>query len=197
MPRRDHARVTADILIEHGAVLLGQASPRSGRLLPVYPDPRRLVSNPIAMKAIARCLLSEMRDLTFDYVCAVATSGISFAAYSCQEGGLRLSYTHNPAGARSWKLVPCLPSGSHLLILDDASGWGRTKLPAVRALIEQGYAVTDILSVSELGVPPTPWYRKRGIKMHSLVDARTILQRMREMGRISRRHIPTRMELVG
>ena len=143
------------------------------------------MSNPIAMKAIARCLLSEMRDLTFDYVCAVATSGIPFAAYSCQEGGLRLSYTHNPAGARSWKLVPCLPSGSHLLILDDASGWGRTKLPAVRALIEQGYAVTDILSVSELGVPPTPWYRKRGIKMHSLVDARTVLQRMREMGRIS------------
>lgn len=182
-----------DLFIDEHAYELGVVSLRSGRVFPVFPEPRHLLLSPYAMQVIASLLLQVWPHFQFDRICAVATAGIPFASYACTQGNIPLCYAFpQPRPQRNSlqtyfsafiELPLCPPL--RLLLVDDASGWGQTKLPLIQGLYHEGWSITGILSVIEQGRGYLPWYQEHHLCIRALTSAKALLERLWIRDRIS------------
>lgn len=173
-----------DLFIDEKAYGLGVQSLRSARILPVCPDPRLLVSSPQALGYCAHLLAQQFSCFQFDAVCAIATAAIPFAAVATTIAQVPLTYVFPiPRQARntlrgSYELEGHVPQSARLLIIDDASGWGLTKLPVLQRLYTQGWQISGVLSVIDLRVPYHHWYAEHDIPCVALSSARALLERL-------------------
>jgi len=182
-----------DLFIDEHAYELGVISLRSRRVFPVFPEPRHLLLSPCAMQMIASLFLQVWSRFQFDRICAVATAGIPFATYACAQGNIPLCYAFpQPRPQRntlqtyfsSFIELPLCPP-LRLLLVDDASGWGQTKLPLIQGLHQEGWSITGILSIIEQGRVYLPWYQEQNICIRALTSAKALLERLRVRNRIS------------
>jgi orotate phosphoribosyltransferase len=183
-----------DVVIDEQAYSLGVVSQRSGRVFPIFPEPRHLLLSPHAMQVITHLLLQVWPRFPFDRICAIATAGIPFAAYACALGNIPLCYAFpQPRSQRnslqqtyfsSFIEAPLAPP-LRLLLIDDASGWGATKLPLLQGLLREGWSITGVLSVIELGRGYLPWYQEHHISMRALTSAKALLERLHARSCIS------------
>jgi hypothetical protein len=72
-----------------------------------------------------------------------------------------------------------------LLLIDDASGWGQTKLPLLQGLLHEGWDITGMLSVIEQGRGYLPWYQEHHLCTRALTSAKALLERLWIQGHIS------------
>ena len=191
---RDAAEITSRILLETKAVLFNPDQPftfTSGRVSPVYVDCRRLISFPRA-RAKLMDLASDLigRSVGFESLDAVAggeTAGIPFAAWMADRLMLPMLYVRKaPKGfGRNAQIEGHLPEGARVLLVEDMTTDGRSKVNFCNALRAAGASVEHVFVVFFYDI--FPHGRKvlgdLGITMHALATWWDVLAAARESGR--------------
>jgi len=148
------AELTAKMLLEVEAVRFMADKPfifTSGWASPVYTDCRRLISFPrVRTTLIDFATATIERDAGFEQFDAVAggeTAGIPFAAWMADRLGLPMLYVRKKAKGfgRNAQIEGNLVEGQRVLLVEDMTSDGRSKINFVNALRTGGAKVEHVL----------------------------------------------------
>ncbi len=181
------AETVAKMLLEIDAVHFRSDEPytfTSGLASPVYIDCRKLISYPRIRGALMDFGASVvMRDAGFEQFDAVAggeTAGIPFAAWLSERLALPMLYVRKkPKGfGRDAQIEGALADGARILLVEDLTTDGGSKIKFAEALRTAGATVTDTFAVFYYGIfPDTPDRLKAaGMRLHYLATWRDVLE---------------------
>ncbi|HWK15221.1 MAG TPA: orotate phosphoribosyltransferase [Rhizobiaceae bacterium] len=160
----------------------------SGLSSPVYIDCRKLISYPRIRSAIMDFAASTIfRSVGFEQFDAVAggeTAGIPFAAWLSDVMGLPMLYVRKkPKGfGRDAQIEGNLPEGARLLLVEDLTTDGGSKIKFAEAIEKAGAKVTDTFAVFYYDIfPDTPdRLAAAGMRLHYLCTWWDVLKVARE-----------------
>jgi orotate phosphoribosyltransferase len=147
------AEVTAKMLLEVKAVLFSDGKPftfTSGWASPVYIDCRKLISYPrIRGQLVDFAVATLARDAGFEQFDAVAggeTAGIPYAAWIADRLGLPMQYVRKKAKGfgRNAQIEGDIREGARILLVEDLTTDGRSKINFCKALREAGATVEHV-----------------------------------------------------
>ena len=150
------AEMTAGMLIEIQAIRFRADKPyvfTSGLASPVYIDCRKLISYPriraTLMDFAASIVLREIGFEKFDAVAGGETAGIPFAAFLAEKLSLPMQYVRKkPKGfGRDAQIEGDLEEGQRVLLVEDLTTDGGSKINFCEALRRAGAVVTDTLVI--------------------------------------------------
>lgn len=180
------ARDTARALIEIDAIRVSGERPfmfSSGLASPVYIDCRRIISFPDIrerlMQHAADVLRSEIGLDGIDSVAGGETAGIPFAAWIAANTRLPMQYVRKrPKGYGPMAQVEgVIPPGQRVLLIEDLTTDGGSKVRFCNALRRAGATVTDCLVIFYYDIFPQTrdMLTKHGLRLHSLANWQDIL----------------------
>ncbi len=150
------AEITAKMLMEIKAVHFRTDEPymfTSGLASPVYIDCRKLISYPrirsTLMDFATSLILREAGFQKFNAVAGGETAGIPFAAWLADKLGMPMQYVRKkPKGfGRDAQIEGHLEDGHNILLVEDLTTDGGSKIKFCEALRNAGAEVTDTLVI--------------------------------------------------
>src|SRR5438105_4769783 len=173
------AELTAKMLLEVEAVRFMTENPfifTSGWASPVYTDCRRLISFPrVRSTLIDFAAATIMREIGFEQFDAVAggeTAGIPFAAWMAERLALPMLYVRKkPKGfGRNAQIEGHVREGARVLLVEDMTSDGRSKVNFCNALRQAGTTVEHILVFFFYDIFPEakPILHDLGVTLHFL-----------------------------
>jgi len=189
----DIARRTAKILLEIEAVLFNAEDPfifTSGWASPVYIDCRRIIAFPRARTSImdfaVETIKREVGHESLDMIAGGETAGIPYAAWVADRMDLPMIYVRKkPKGfGRMAQIEGNTPEGKRVLLVEDLSTDGASKVNFVDALRKAGAEVEHSFVVFHYGIFPNSdkIFEDLGVKHHSLTTWWDVLAAAREAG---------------
>ena len=177
--RKVMAELTAKMLLEVEAVRFMDDKPfifTSGWASPVYTDCRRLISFPRVRQTLidfgAATVCRDVGFEQFDTVVGGETAGIPFAAWMADRLELPMQYVRKkPKGfGRNAQIEGHLEPGQRVLLVEDLTTDGKSKVNFCNALREAGAIVEHIFVVFFYGIYPesTKILGDLNIKLHHL-----------------------------
>jgi orotate phosphoribosyltransferase len=173
------AELTAKMLLEVEAVRFMADKPfifTSGWASPVYTDCRRLISFPRVRRTLmdfgTSTVMREAGFEAFDAVAGGETAGIPFAAWMAERLELPMLYVRKKAKGfgRNAQIEGHLTEGQRVLLVEDMTTDGLSKVNFCKALREAGATVEHVLVVFFYDIFPAG--RKilgdLGVTLHSL-----------------------------
>ena len=178
-PADEMARLTARALLEVGAVHFNAREPftlASGLPSPTYVDCRKLISHPRLRATLMDFLAcTVMRDAgfeAFDCIAGGETAGIPFAAFLAERLALPMTYVRKkPKGyGRNARIEGVMTEGSRVLLVEDMTTDGGSKLSFVDAIRETGATCAHTAVVFSYGIFPEieTTLGDHGIRLHAL-----------------------------
>jgi len=185
-PQRVISHEVARLLLRAGAVHVSRHQPfvlAAGWASPVYVDVRLLLGETDTRRAItelaARYARNDFPDGGFDAVAGAETAGIPFAALLADAMELKLRYVRKrPLGVGRNAQVEGGPvDGLRVLLMDDLTTDGASKLNFLRGLRAAGAAVTDVLTIFYHDAFPGAGERlaEAGLTLHALATWADVL----------------------
>jgi orotate phosphoribosyltransferase len=173
------AELTAKMLLEVEAVRFMEEKPfifTSGWASPVYTDCRRLISFPRVRRTLidfgASILMRDAGFEQFDAVAGGETAGIPFAAWMADKLDLPMLYVRKKAKGfgRNAQIEGHLTEGQRVLLVEDMTSDGRSKINFCNALREAGGKVEHVFVVFFYDIfPEAPGIlRDLGVTLHAL-----------------------------
>lgn len=197
-PDRDEiARLSASMLLEVEAVHFNAADPftlASGLPSPVYIDCRKLISFPRIRATLMDFLaVTVMRDAgfeAFDNVAGGETAGIPFSAFVAERLALPMTYVRKkPKGyGRNARIEGVMNEGERVLLVEDLTTDGGSKLSFVDAIRETGASCADTAVIFYYGIFPetTETLSSHGIRLHHLCTWWDVLEVARSSEKFDR-----------
>jgi orotate phosphoribosyltransferase len=190
---RTMADVTAKMLVEVGAVNFNAKDPfilTSGWASPVYLDCRRLISFPRVRETLMEFGISKiLKNAGFEQFDAVAggeTAGIPFAAWIAERMMLPMQYVRKkPKGfGRNAQIEGVIEEGQRILLVEDMTTDGRSKVNFCNALREAGASVDHIFVIFYYDIFPdgTEILKDAQVTMHHLATWWDILRVAKDEG---------------
>ncbi|MCC0037452.1 MAG: orotate phosphoribosyltransferase [Brucellaceae bacterium] len=184
----------AKMLLEIDAVHFRADAPftfTSGLASPVYIDCRKLISYPRIRSAVmdfgASIILRDVGFEQFDAVAGGETAGIPFAAWLADRLGLPMQYVRKkPKGfGRDAQIEGALKDGARVLLVEDLTTDGGSKIKFAEAIARTGARVTDTFAVFYYDIfPDTPQkLQDAGMRLHYLATWWDILKVSKEQKR--------------
>lgn len=181
------AETVAKMLLEIQAVHFRADEPykfTSGLASPVYIDGRKLISYPRIRSAVidfaASVVFRGAGFEQFDVVAGGETAGIPFAAWLSDRLALPMVYVRKkPKGfGRDAQIEGDMPEGSRVLLVEDLTTDGGSKLKFAEAITSAGSTVTDTFAVFYYDIfPDTPDRLKAaGMRLHYLTTWWDVLE---------------------
>lgn len=188
------SHTVARMLLEIEAVHFRADEPftfTSGLASPVYIDCRKLISYPRIRAALmdfaASIILRDVGFEQFDAVVGGETAGIPFAAWLSDRLGLPMQYVRKkPKGfGRNAQIEGNLADGARVLLVEDLTTDGGSKIKFAEAIRKAGANVTDTFAVFYYDIfPDTPDRLKAaGMRLHYLTTWWDILAACRKENR--------------
>jgi orotate phosphoribosyltransferase len=146
----------AQLLFEADAIHVSREQPfilAAGWASPVYVDCRLLLGEPALRQAVTNLALQYVSDTfpagTFDAIAGAETAGIPFAAWLADRCGLKLRYVRKrPLGiGRNAQVEGGPAEGLRVLLMDDLTTDGSSKLGFARGLRAAGATVEHVLTI--------------------------------------------------
>ncbi|WP_099867314.1 orotate phosphoribosyltransferase [Pararhizobium haloflavum] len=173
------AEMVARMLLEIRAVHFRADEPytfTSGLASPVYIDCRKLISYPRVRSAImdfaAGTILREAGFEKFSSVAGGETAGIPFAAWISERLGLPMQYIRKkPKGfGRDAQIEGHMPEGSNVLLVEDLTTDGGSKIKFAEAIRSAGADITDTFAIFYYDIFPDAPDRLKaaGMQLHYL-----------------------------
>jgi orotate phosphoribosyltransferase len=186
----DSASRTAGILLDIGAVNFNAEKPfilTSGWASPVYIDCRRIISFLPERREIisfAAELLKSSCDISkVDYIAGGETAGISYAAWISEALSKPMLYVRKkPKGfGRGAQIEGHMKEGARVLLVEDLTTDGGSKVAFANALRDGGAVVTDAFSVFFYGIfkESDKIFSDAGMKLHHLATWKDVLSAAR------------------
>ena len=181
------AELTAKMLLEVEAVRFMDDKPfifTSGWASPVYTDCRRLISFPHVRRTLidfgASALMREAGFEQFDAVAGGETAGIPFAAWMADRLDLPMLYVRKKAKGfgRNAQIEGNMVEGQRILLVEDLTSDGRSKINFCNALREAGGKVEHIFVVFFYDIFPVAKTKlaELGLTLHWLATWWDVLQ---------------------
>lgn len=194
------AELSAKMLLEIGAINFRPNDPyilTSGKASPVYIDCRKIISYPRVRSALMDFGASIiMRDIGFESIDAVAggeTAGIPFAAWLAERLSLPMQYVRKkPKGfGRDAQIEGYLKEGSKVLLVEDLTTDGGSKITFCDALRKAGAEVTDTFVIFFYDIFPDTRQNlaEAGINLHSLTTWWDVLKVCKESNQMDTQSI--------
>jgi orotate phosphoribosyltransferase len=188
------AELTARMLLEVEAVRFMADKPfifTSGWASPVYTDCRRLISFPRVRQVLidfgAATIMREAGFEQFDAVAGGETAGIPFAAWMADRLGLPMLYVrkHAKGFGRGKQIEGHMVKGQRVLLVEDMTSDGRSKVNFCHALREAGGKVEHVLVFFFYDIFPEgrTILRDLGVTLHSLATWWDVLAVAKASGR--------------
>jgi orotate phosphoribosyltransferase len=185
------AETVARMLLEIEAVHFRADQPytfTSGLASPVYIDGRKLISYPRIRSALmdfaASVIFRSAGFEQFDVVAGGETAGIPFAAWIADKMGLPMVYVRKqPKGfGRNAQIEGDLREGSRVLLVEDLTTDGGSKLKFAEAIGKAGAKVSDTFAVFYYDIfPETPArLQAAGMRLHYLATWWDVLKVCKE-----------------
>jgi len=186
------ARGLADL----GAVHIAGDQPffyTSGWASPVYVDARMLMSDVALRTEIMDLTADSLRPLVarqgINAVAGVENSGIAFAAWISERLALPLLYLRKRPigwGVRA-RIEGRLPPDARVLLVDDVTTDGVSKIAAAGALRQTGTRVDDTLVMMEFDVYPQTATRftDQGMALHAMTNWNDLHTALTATGKLS------------
>ncbi|KPQ12713.1 MAG: orotate phosphoribosyltransferase PyrE [Saliniramus fredricksonii] len=186
------ADMTAKMLLEVEAVHFRADEPfrfTSGWASPVYIDCRKLISFPrvrnTLMDFAASVILREVGFETLDAIAGGETAGIPFAAWIADRLSMPMQYVRKkPKGfGRDAQIEGHYIEGSRVLLVEDLTTDGRSKIKFVDAMRKSGLIVEHAFVVFHYDIFPQTkdMLRENGVAMHALATWWDVLRVARTM----------------
>ena len=144
---------------------------KSGLISPVYVDNRKLFF-----------------DLSFDIVAGVEAAGSMHAAalaYRLRLPAIMVRREAKTYGNRSRIEGGCV-KGKNVLLLEDHISTGLSCLDAIRGLRDEGATVTQVMSITNFGIPETvKLFAEDGLTTFEVIAFNKVVNKAREMGNIT------------
>ena len=187
------ARMTAQMLLEIDAVHFNARDPfilASGLPAPTYVDCRKLIGHPRIRSTLMDLLTTKvMREAgfeAFDSVAGGETAGIPFAALIAERLALPMSYVRKkPKGyGRNARIEGDMHPGQRVLLVEDLTTDGGSKLEFVEAIRETGAHCADTAVIFYYGIFPGTEERlaEHGLRLHHLCSWWEVLAEARAQG---------------
>jgi orotate phosphoribosyltransferase len=181
------AEIVSNMLLEIEAVHFRADKPymfTSGLASPVYIDCRKLISYPrirsTLMDFAASVILRDAGFEKFDAVAGGETAGIPFAAWMADRLSLPMQYVRKkPKGfGRDAQIEGDLKAGSRVLLVEDLTTDGGSKIKFCEALKRAGAEVTDTIAIFYYDIfPDTPKkLAEHGLRLHYLATWWNVLE---------------------
>lgn len=194
--RADFARRTALALLDIHAVDVAQARPfilSSGVASPVYINVRKVISYPAVraqlMRFATEVIDAEIGRTTLDAVAGAETAGIPFAAWIAAETGLPMQYVRKRAmgfGPHA-HIEGVTRPGQRVLLVEDLTTDGASKLRFCEALRAAGLVVNDVFMLFQYDIFPQTRaaMANSGVRLHALATWKDILEVARTHNRFT------------
>lgn len=177
---------TAKLLIEAGAIQVSREQPfilAAGWASPVYVDVRLLIGEPAhrrrVIEAAAHYATARLSAFAFDAVAGAETAGIAFSAWFAERMDLKLRYVRKrPLGiGRNAQVEGGSVEGLHVLLMDDLTTDGGSKIAFARGLRAAGACVEHVLTIFYHDVFPGAGSRlsDAGLSLHALATWEDVL----------------------
>jgi orotate phosphoribosyltransferase len=187
MSANEIGREVAELLFRAGAIHVSRQQPfilAAGWASPVYVDVRLLLGDPGFRQAVselaARYAAATFPPGSFDVIAGAETAGIPFAAWLADRLALRLRYVRKrPLGiGRNAQVEGGPVEGLHVLLMDDLTTDGGSKLNFVRGLRAAGAEVEHVLTIFYHDAFPGAGERLReaGLTLHALANWGDVLR---------------------
>jgi orotate phosphoribosyltransferase len=187
------AEITVKMLLEIEAVHFRADEPytfTSGLKSPVYIDCRKLISYPRIRQTLmgfaASMVLKEAGFERFDAVAGGETAGIPFAAWLADRLALPMLYVRKqPKGfGRDAQIEGHLEEGQRVLLVEDLTTDGGSKIKFADALRKAGAVVTDTVVVFYYDIFPETRTKlaEKGLRLHALATWWNVLEVARATG---------------
>ena len=189
----DPARLTARALLATRSVLFRPDEPftlASGLLSPTYVDCRRLIGFPAERAAIMDAMASRVGARAFDVVAGGETAGIPFAAWLAERLRLPMVYVRKrPKGyGRDARIEGPLAEGQRVLLVEDLTTDGGSKLSFVDAIREAGAVCEHVAVVFSYGLPEAEArLAEHGVALQALATWREVIAEARAQGSLDSR----------
>ena len=181
------ARQSAEMLLEADAVYFNADEPfelSSGLPSPTYIDCRKLISYPRIrsrlMDYLAASVLRRTGVDAFDNIAGGETAGIPFAAFVAERLRLPMTYIRKkPKGhGRNARIEGVMGAGDRVLLVEDLSTDGGSKLSFVDAIRETGATCCHTAVIFNYGIFPETSERleNHGVALHHLCTWRDVLE---------------------
>lgn len=187
------ADMTARMILEAGAVKYNAERPfflASGWASPVYIDVQCLISYPRIRRALmdlaSEVVLTGAGFEQFDTVAGVESSGIAYGAWIAERLSLPLQYVRRkPRGfGPESQIEGTLRAGARVLLVDDITTDGRSKIELCRALRAMHASVDHVLVMFFYDVfsEARTLFKELRIELHYLATWRDVLAAARASG---------------
>ena len=190
-PKDEIARLTADMLLDIGAVHFNASAPfthASGKKAPTYIDCRKLISYPrirsVLMDFLSVTVLREAGFEAFDNIAGGETAGIPFAALVAERLALPMTYVRKkPKGyGRNARIEGVMTEGQRVLLVEDLTTDGGSKISFVNAIRETGATCGHTAVIFYYGIFPgvTESLGSEGVRLHHLCTWWDVLSAARD-----------------
>ena len=176
----------ARLLLEAGGVHVSRALPfvlAAGWASPVYVDCRVLIDDPDRRRRLAELAVAHIRTIfpsdAFDAIVGAETAGIPLAVWIADRLGTKLRYVRKrPLGiGHNAQVEGGRVEGLRLLLVDDLTTDGASKLNFARGIRAAGGTVSEVLTIFYHDAFPGADARlaDAGLALHPLATWRDIL----------------------
>jgi uridine monophosphate synthetase len=188
----------SDLLHRIGAVRFGDFELKDGRRSPFYLDLRLLVSHPDVLAKVARALTQRARGLRFERLAGVPYAGLPLAVAMSLISGTPVVYARKEAKryGTARTVEGEFRAGERALIVDDVITSGAAKIEAIAPLREAGLVVEDVLVVVERDPRGRDALAAAGLKLHSVLTARELLEHLRRSGNVGEGEIRRALDFL-
>jgi orotate phosphoribosyltransferase len=187
MTRTEIGHSVALLLLQAGAIHVSRQQPfvlAAGWASPVYVDCRVLIGPPKLRRAItalaADYVSTAIPGVTFDAIAGAETAGIPFAAWLAELSGLDMRYVRKrPLGiGRNAQVEGGSVEGMRVLLMDDLTTDGGSKLAFARGLRSAGAIVEHVLTIFYHDAFPGAAARLKeaDLELHALATWADVLQ---------------------
>lgn len=162
-------------------VLEGSKNFPQGWTTPIYFDVRHILSSPRNFDVLTDLLSEKVREINPDKIAGAFTGGIPLATAVSLKTNIPMIFVRKelPEKMKS-QIEGYLKAGETVLLIDDITRSGKSKIGFINGIRTAGGKITDSLVVVDYGAGGRELLKKEGVSLTSLATVKDILLHMKK-----------------
>ena len=189
---------TAKILLDIKAVNVQPKKPfklTSGKLSPVYVDCRKIISHLKERRLLismgCKLLKKKINIKKIDYIAGGETAGIPYASWISEKLNKPMIYIRKkPKGfGKLSQIEGELKKNSRVLLIEDLSTDGKSKINFCNAIKKAGGKIKDIFVIFNYDIYPDTIFNRNKLKIHFLTNWKFIMNNLKKKKSLKKEEI--------